>query len=93
MSCVGCMRIKLLLAHLKRQMTPLAVVERISEQMYRTYRGRVGNLIALTRYNLHELEAIERLASFLGTDRFGALALQLAYEYPVENRRTLPIHT
>jgi hypothetical protein len=44
----------------------------------------VGNLIALTRDNLHELEAIERLASFLGTDRFGALALQLAYEYPVK---------
>lgn len=44
----------------------------------------MGNLIALTRQNLHELEAIERLASFLGTDRFGALALQLAYEYPVK---------
>lgn len=65
-------------------MTPLAVVERIIEQMYRTTGGRVGNLIALTRDNLHELEAIERLASFLGTDRFGALALQLAYEYPVK---------
>ena len=44
----------------------------------------MGNLIALTRNNLHELEAIERLASFLGTDRFGALTLQLAYEYPVK---------
>ena len=44
----------------------------------------MGNLIALTRNNVHELEAIERLASFLGTDRFGALALQLAYEYPVK---------
>ena len=65
-------------------MGPLAVVERISEQMYRATGGSVGNLIALTRDNLHELEAIERLASFLGTDRFGALALQLAYEYPVK---------
>jgi hypothetical protein len=65
-------------------MASLAVVERISEQMYRATGGNVGNLIALTRDNLHELEAIERLASFLGTDRFGALALQLAYEYPVK---------
>lgn len=44
----------------------------------------MGNLIALKRDNVHELEAIERLASFLGTDRFGALTLQLAYEYPVK---------
>jgi hypothetical protein len=44
----------------------------------------VGNLIALTRDNLHELDAIEGLASLLGADRFGALALQLAYEYPVK---------
>ena len=52
--------------------------------MYRAFGGNVGNLIALTRNNVHELEAIERLSSFLGTDRFGALALQLAYEYPVK---------
>jgi hypothetical protein len=44
----------------------------------------VGYLIALTRDNLHELEAIEGLASLLGADRFRALALQLAYEYPVK---------
>lgn len=44
----------------------------------------MGNLIALTRGNLHELESIERLATFLGAARFGALALQLAYEYPVK---------
>ena len=42
-----------------------------------------GNLIALTRDNLHELEAIERLASSIGTERFGALALKLAYQYPI----------
>ena len=52
--------------------------------MYRAFGGNVGNLIALTRKNLHELEAIERLASFRGADRFGALALQLAYDYPVK---------
>lgn len=52
--------------------------------MYRAFGGNVGNLIALTRNNVHEIEAIERLSSFLGTDRFGALALQLAYEYPVK---------
>lgn len=46
--------------------------------------GLMGNLIALTRDNLHELEAIERLASSLGTERFGALALQIAYEYPIK---------
>ena len=69
-------------------MTSLAVVERISEQMYGATGGKVGNLIALTRDNLHELEAIERLASFLGTDRFGALALQLAYDYPVKIERS-----
>ncbi len=44
----------------------------------------MGNLIALTRNNVHELDAIECFASFLGTNRFGALALQLAYEYPVK---------
>ena len=44
----------------------------------------MGYLIALTRDNLHELEAIEGLASSLGADRFRALALQLAYEYPVK---------
>lgn len=44
----------------------------------------MGSLIALTRHNLHELESIERLAAFLGAARFGALALQLAYEYPVK---------
>ncbi len=44
----------------------------------------MGNLIALTRDNLDELESIERLAAFLGAARFGALALQLAYEYPVK---------
>lgn len=38
----------------------------------------------MTRNNVHELDAIERFASFLGTNRFGALALQLAYEYPVK---------
>lgn len=42
------------------------------------------NLIVLTRDNLHELESIERLAAFLGADRFGTLALQLAYKYPVK---------
>lgn len=41
-------------------------------------------MIALTRDNLHEREAIEGLASLLGADRFRALALQLAYEYPVK---------
>ncbi|QQN99645.1 hypothetical protein [Pseudomonas sp. SW-3] len=41
-------------------------------------------MIALTRENLHELDAIEGLASTLGADRFGALALQLACEYPVK---------
>lgn len=44
----------------------------------------MGYLIALTRDNLHELEAIEGLASMLGADRFRALALQLAHEYPVK---------
>lgn len=44
----------------------------------------MGSLIALKRNNVHELEAIERLARFLGSDRFGALALQLAYEYPIK---------
>lgn len=44
----------------------------------------MGYLIALTRDNLHELEAIEGLASLQGRDRFHALALQLAYEYPVK---------
>lgn len=44
----------------------------------------MGNLIALTRDNLHELEAIERLASTLGADRFCTLALQIAYEYPIK---------
>lgn len=44
----------------------------------------MGNLIALKRNNVHELEAIERLARLLGSDRFGALALQLAYEYPIK---------
>lgn len=58
--------------------------ERISEQLYRAAGGNVGDLIAMKRDNLHELEAIERLASFLGADRFGTLALQLAYEYPVK---------
>lgn len=58
--------------------------ERISEQLYRAAGASVGNLIALTRGNLHELEAIEGLASLLGADRFGALALQLACEYPVK---------
>lgn len=58
--------------------------DRLSGQCYRTTGEIVGNLIALTRQNLHELEAIERLASFLGADRFGALALQLAYDYPVK---------
>lgn len=43
----------------------------------------MGYLITLTRDNLHELDAIEGLASSLGADRFRALALQLAYEYPV----------
>lgn len=42
------------------------------------------NLIVLTRDNLHELESIERLAAFLGAARFGTLALQLAYKYPVK---------
>ncbi len=79
------MRIKsTVVAVSEQQMAPVAVGERISEQMYRATGGNVGNLIALTRNNVHELEAIERLASFLGTDRFGALALQLAYEYPVK---------
>ncbi|WP_150786858.1 hypothetical protein [Pseudomonas fluorescens] len=68
----------------EQQMAPLAVVERISEQMYRATGGSVGNLIALKRDNLHELEAIERLARSLGTERFSALALQLAYEYPIK---------
>jgi hypothetical protein len=44
----------------------------------------MGNLIALTRDNLHELEAIERLASTLGAERFCTLALQIAYEYPIK---------
>jgi len=44
----------------------------------------VGYLIALTRDNLHELEAIEVLGSMLGADRFRALAFQLAHEYPVK---------
>ncbi|QKG67041.1 hypothetical protein HP062_16455 [Pseudomonas sp. B14-6] len=44
----------------------------------------MGNLIALKRNSLHELEAIERLATFLGSNRFGELALQLAYEHPVK---------
>ncbi|MEO6678468.1 MAG: hypothetical protein ABIO21_13965 [Pseudomonas sp.] len=38
----------------------------------------------MTRNNVHELDAIERFASFLGTNRFGALALHLVYEYPVK---------
>lgn len=42
------------------------------------------NLIALTRNNLHELEAIERLASTLGAERFCVLALQIAHEYPIK---------
>lgn len=65
-------------------MAQLAVGDRIGEKMYRASGGSVGNLIALTRNNLNELEAIERLAGSLGTDRFGALTLQLAYEYPIK---------
>ncbi|CAI8874060.1 AbiV family abortive infection protein [Pseudomonas jessenii] len=44
----------------------------------------MGNLIALTRENLRELDAIEGLASTLGADRIRALAFQLAHEYPVK---------
>lgn len=75
------MRIESLLsAHVAR----LALRERISEQVYLATGGNVGNLIALTRNNVHELDVIERFASFLGTNRFAALALQLAYEYPIK---------
>jgi hypothetical protein len=66
------------------RMAWLAAGERVSEQFYRAAGASVGNLTALTRGDLHELEAIEGLASFLSADRFGALALQFACEYPVK---------
>lgn len=70
----------------------LAAGERTSEQSHRAIGGSVGYLITLTRDNLHELDAIEGLASSLGADRFRALALQLAYEYPVNFVSVRPSH-
>ncbi|MBA1245917.1 hypothetical protein [Pseudomonas japonica] len=44
----------------------------------------MGSLIVLDRNTLHELEGIERLAAKLGSVGFRDLALQLAYNYPVD---------
>jgi hypothetical protein len=42
------------------------------------------HVIALERHNLHELEAVEQLATELGAEAFEAVAMELASAYTID---------